>query len=222
MTLLLLLPLFLYSFFSPSLPSPFPFPLLKLLLWLGPPFSLFFPLPCFSLLLLSWEVPGRGWSWDPGTVMLCFQSCFAGLLRGSEQVQPQNLIFSWARNFALLGNKEANDSKSFVYALGIMKIKSFSCLAILICRKETTNCIWGGKMFLHATSISTAGGPERLVLEGRMKLLQCEFWAVEENCIMSVLMGQPLCHPITLLTESSWSAVNALQFIAMVFKDRWR
>lgn len=74
-------------------------------------------------------------------------------------------------------------------------------------------------MFLHTTSTSTAGGAERLILEGKMKLLQCEFWVVEKNHVMPGLMGQLLCHPVTMLTGSSWPPMSASQFTAIVFKD---
>lgn len=74
-------------------------------------------------------------------------------------------------------------------------------------------------MFLHTTSTSTGGGAERLILEGRMKLLQCEFWVVEKNHITSGFMGQPLCHLVTILIESSWLPRSALQFTAIVFRQ---
>jgi len=51
-----------------------------------------------------------------------------------------------------------------------------------------------------------------------MKLLQCEFWVVEKNHIMPGLMGQPLCHPVTVQAESSWPPRSALRFTARVFK----
>lgn len=127
MTLLLQLPLSLHSLFSPSLStcshslffflSSETYSLARTATFLSPCSS-----PLVFVLRNTWGRSLIG-SLERGTLLselLCrpFRR---------KHMQPQKLIFSWARNFALQGNKEVHDSKGFGQAPAIKKIETVSC-----------------------------------------------------------------------------------------------
>lgn len=73
-------------------------------------------------------------------------------------------------------------------------------------------------MFLHTTNTSTAGGVEKLILGGRMKILWCEFQVTEKDYITPECMGWYLCCPAAVLIESSWPPMSALRSTATCLK----
>lgn len=210
MTLLLLLPLSLHSFFSPSLSSH------SIFLFLSSETSLasttVLNLLFTFLFLLSWGVPEKRQSWDPGNVIFGFQSCFAGHLRGSEQVQTLKVNFQLSKKLCSPGEQGSTWLQKLCMCTSHqedqrIQLSSYSPYPVprrrLVTMPEVGN--------VPAYRKYQRGRRCRKVNSwGSVILIQYEFWAVEKNHIMPGLMGHHCYYPVNMLTERRWPTKGAL------------
>lgn len=158
-------------------------------------------------------MPGKRQSWDPGNVILGFQSCFAGHLRGSEQVQTPEVNFQLSKKLCSPGEQGSTWLQKLCMCTSHQEDQSIQL-------SSYTPYPMPRKRLATMPEVGNVPAYHKYQRSGRCRkvnswgerdafpvwILSC--W--KKNHIMPGLMGHPLYHPVTMLTEGSWPPKSVL------------